>query len=311
MLTAIFPAVVIGLLTGVALVATTLLSFLLMTPLLLLKLLPQRSLRRACSRGCILIARRWVAANRLVLRTLHPVHWNIEGPDTALDPRANYLLIANHQSWADILLLLDLLHGRTPFPRFFLKWELMYVPVIGLACWGMDFPFMRRHSKAQIAARPALRSRDLEATRRACEIYRSEPVTVINFVEGTRFTAAKHRSGRSPLRHLLRPKAGGVAYTLGAMGEQFAGVIDVTIAYRPTRQALLWSFGSGQQHALAVHIDLLPVPEDLLQGDYENDSDYRERFQSWINGLWARKDARLERMLGAPPPEPAPRAAHF
>lgn len=310
MLTVIFPPAVIGLFTGAALAATTLLAFLVMTPLLLVKLLPLQRLRRACSRGCIAVARHWVTANRLVFRALHTVHWNIERPAAALDPRANYLLLANHQSWADILLLFDLLHGRTPFPRFFLKWELMYVPVIGLACWGMDFPFMRRHSKAQLAARPELKGQDLAATRRACEIYRTEPVAVINFLEGTRFTTAKHRRGRSPFRHLLKPKAGGIAYTLGAMGEQFAGVIDVTIAYRPTRSPLLWSFCSGRQDALSIHVELLPVPPELLHGDYENDSGYRERFQSWVNSLWLRKDARLERMLGTPPPVSASRPAH-
>src|SRR5690606_16970766 len=123
----------------------------------------------------------------------------------------------------------------------------MYMPVIGVACWAMDFPFMRRHGQTALQANPALRQQDLETTRRACELYRTEPVTVINFLEGTRFTETKRVERQSPYRHLLRPKAGGMSFTLNAMGEQFAGIIDVTIAYRPTTKPLLWSFACGEQ----------------------------------------------------------------
>jgi len=58
-----------------------------------------------------------------------------------------------------------------------------------------------------------------------------------------------------------------------------------------------------------VHVDLLPVPQELMAGDYENDAEYRKRFQTWINSIWSRKDARLERMLAARPAVQA-RPAH-
>src|SRR3546814_8075063 len=134
--------------------------------------------------------------------------------------------------------------------------QLLYVQVIGMACWAMDFPFMRRYTKAQLEARPELKGQDVEATRRACEVYKHEPVTVINFLEGTRFSEAKRITNKSPYRRLLRPKAGGMSFTLNAMGEQFAGVIDVTIAYRQTKKSLLGSFTSGEQDQLSVHMDV-------------------------------------------------------
>lgn len=307
MFSVIFPPTIVGLLTSLAIIATVAGAAVLLTPAVLLKLLPHPPLQRACSRWCVWVAINWVSVNKVLFRLLHAVQWEVD-VRTPLDPNKNYLLISNHQSWADILLLFDILHARVPFPRFFLKHALIYVPVVGMACWAMDFPFMRRYSKAQLEARPELKGQDVEATRRACEVYRTEPVTVINFLEGTRFSEAKRVARRSPYRHLLRPKAGGMSFTLNAMGEQFAGIIDVTIAYRPTRRAPLWSYVSGGQDQLAVHVDLLPIPEDLMRGDYENDAEFRARFQSWINTLWARKDARLERMLDSRPAQ-APRPA--
>jgi 1-acyl-sn-glycerol-3-phosphate acyltransferase len=308
MFSAIFPPSIVGLVTSIAVTSTIAATAVLLAPACLVKLIAIRSLQRACSHWCVGVAIGWVAVNRVLFRLLHAVQWQID-IRTPLDPAKNYLLISNHQSWADIILLLDVLHGRVPFPRFFLKHALIYVPVIGMACWGMDFPFMRRHSREKRAAHPELKGQDLEATRRACELYKTEPVTVINFLEGTRFSEAKRAARQSPYRHLLRPKAGGLSFTLNAMGEQFDGIIDVTIAYRPTRKSYLWSFASGEQDRLAVHIDVLPIPAELMHGDYENDAEFRARFQNWVNTLWARKDARLERMLGSHPAVQAQRPA--
>src|SRR3546814_19582375 len=95
-----------------------------------------------------------------------------------------------------------------------------------MACLAMDFPFMRRYTKAQLEARPELKGQDVKATRRACEVYKHEPVTVINFLEGTRFSEAKRITNKSPYRRLLRQKDGGMSFPLNAMGEQYAAVIE-------------------------------------------------------------------------------------
>lgn len=300
MLAILLPAPLFGALKFLAMLAALLFWAAVILPGVLLKLLPHPPLQRAAGRWCVGVAEQWVATNALLYRLLQPMHQQVELRGS-LEPGRNYLLVCNHQSWADIPVLFDLFHGRTPFPRFFLKQELKVVPIIGQVCWAMDFPFMKRHSRAAVAANPALGREDLEATRRACEIFRTEPVTVVNFLEGTRFTEAKRVEKRSPYRHLLRPKSAGLAFTLNAMGEQFAGVLDVTLAYRPTDKPLLWSWLCGEQDGLSVQVDVLPVPQELLQGDYEADPEHRARVQAWVNSLWARKDARLERMLGERP----------
>ena len=290
------PAPLIGVLTFASMFLVLMVIFVMLWPGILLRCLPVFALQRAGARSCVWVARRWVAWNGVIYRLLHRVprpgygHVQLTG---RLDAQKSYLLLSNHQSWADILILFDVFGGRVPFLRFFLKKDLLWVPVIGVACWAMDFPFMKRHSKEAIAKNPQLAGDDLATTRRACEVYRLDPVTVVNFPEGTRFTPAKRDEKASPYRHLLRPKAAGLSFTLSAMGEQFDGVIDVTLVYARGRKNKLWAWLCGEQTQVQVRVDVLPVPPELMGGDYAGDEAFRNRFQGWLNGLWAAKDARL------------------
>ena len=294
MLSRLLPRPVIGVLT-VALMVPSLLLWTIgtMIPAILLKLVPIFMLQRWCSRYCVWCARRWVGTNQLIFRALHGLPradaYGALQIDGELQPGKSYLLVSNHQSWADILILFSCFHDRVPFLRFFLKQDLIYVPIIGVVCWAMDFPFMTRKSGAA----------DIATTRKACEVYKLDPVTVVNFLEGTRFTPRKHAEKQSAFRHLLRPKAAGLSYTLNAMGEQFAGLIDVTVHYQPTQRRLVWSWLCGEQNRVQVQAQVSALPPALLHGDYANDADFRARFQSWINGPWLVKDEALTRFRSA------------
>jgi 1-acyl-sn-glycerol-3-phosphate acyltransferase len=195
----------------------------------------------------------------------------------------------------DIPVLQKVFNRRIPFLRFFLKQQLIWVPLLGPAWWALDFPFMKRYSRETLARHPELRGRDREATRRACAKFRHLPVSVMNFAEGTRFTPAKHDAQASPYRHLLRPRAGGLAFVLDAMGDVLHAILDVTIVYAdgPCSMADLIA---GRVRDVRLHVRERPV-EPSLRGDYENDAAFRERFQAWINGLWQQKDAQVGRML--------------
>ncbi|PTU31256.1 acyltransferase [Stenotrophobium rhamnosiphilum] len=310
MFSILLPGFLVGAATFLAMLALLIVTFVFLLPGILLKLIPYVPLQRACSRYCVGVAIQWAATSQLIYRIFHPKQWQVDIRGK-LDSNRSYLLVSNHQSMTDILLLFDVLHRRVPLPRFFLKQQLMYVPIIGMGCWAMDFPFMKRHSKAAVAANPALRHEDLEATRRSCEIFRTEPVTLVNFVEGTRFSEAKRLKNRSPYRYLLRPKSGGMSFALNAMGDQFAGLIDVTVAYRQTGKPLFWSWLCGEQDDLAIRADISAIPADLIHGDYEHDEEFRGRFQGWVNDLWTRKDARLGKMLDQPLSSPVKPAHHF
>ncbi|MCE6984794.1 acyltransferase, partial [Pseudomonas frederiksbergensis] len=75
--------------------------------------------------------------------------------------------------------------------------------------------------------------------------FRGKPTAIFNFAEGTRFTQAKHRQQQSPFKHLLKPKAGGVAFVLAALGEQLDALLDVTIVYPGDKAPGFWDLLSG------------------------------------------------------------------
>lgn len=266
---------------------------------LLKALLPVAAWRRACNPLLTGLAESWVGVNNFLFDHCTNTRLRVQ-EQACLQRDGHYLVFANHQSWVDILVLQKVFNRRIPLLRFFLKRQLFWVPLLGLAWWALDFPFMGRYTARQIARNPALARRDIEATRRACDNFSAIPVAIMNFVEGTRFTPAKHAAQSSPYRHLLKPKSGGVAFVLGAMGQGLHSILDVTIAYPGGAPSLADLLGNRIGE---VCVDVLqrPIPPELVQGDYQNDRAFRVRFQHWINEAWSDKDAAIARMLAVPP----------
>lgn len=135
-----------------------------------------------------------------------------------------------------------------------------------------------------------MKGQDLETTKKACEKFKTLPVSVMNFLEGTRFTQAKHDAQGSPYQHLLKPKSGGIAFVLSAMGGQLRSMLDVTIVYHD-KTIGFWDLLCGRVHRLSVRILERPIPEGFAYGDYESDPEFRAAFQNWVNQIWIEKDA--------------------
>ncbi len=241
------------------------------------------------------IATRWVAGNSGWMRLTQRTQWDVGGLD-GLEYRGWYMVNCNHQSWVDIVVLQHLLNRRIPMLKFFLKRQLIYVPVIGLAWWALDFPFMRRHSQGYLEAHPEKRYEDLEASRRACQKFALIPTSVMNFPEGTRFTVAKHRTQQSPYRHLLKPKAGALALALAVLGDKFDSLLDVTIVY-PGGAPNFWEFLCGRVPRIIVRVRRLPIPSELRAGDYSGDAEFRKTFQHWLEEIWRERDAEIDVLL--------------
>ena len=257
-----------------------------------LKLVLPGRLRDCASWAVMWIAETWAEIDKLIFALCIPTRWDIRGGGD-LRRDTSYLVISNHQSWVDIPALIQVLNRRTPFFKFFLKKELIWVPLLGLAWWGLDYPFMKRYTKAFLAKNPELAGKDLEITRQACELFKRQRVTVVNYLEGTRFTAAKSQQQQSPFTHLLKPKAGGVAFVLAALGEQLDAVLDVTVVYPQERTPGFWDLISGAVPKVIIDIQTRELDPALWQGDYENDPVFRQHVQNWVNQLWIEKDQRI------------------
>ena len=287
------------LLTGIL---TTLLLLLntvvLICPLLvfaLLKLvLPGRG-RDYASAAVMWIAESWSEIDKLIFALCIPTQWDIRGVDK-LRQDTSYLCVSNHQTWVDIPALIESLNRRVPFFKFFLKKELIWVPLLGLAWWGLDYPFMKRYSKAFLEKHPELKGKDLEITKAACELFKRQPVTVVNYLEGTRFSEAKRLEQQSPYKYLLKPKAGGVAFVLAALGEQLDALLDVTIVYPGDKAPGFWDLLNGSISRVIIDIRVRELDPALSEGDYENDPAFRQSVQAWVNQLWVEKDQRIEQL---------------
>lgn len=290
------PAPVIGVIASLLLAINTVFwCLLLYIPALLKLVIPHTGFRVLCTRAIIWISESWVACNTGWMKLTQDTRWQVTGDDK-LRRESWYLVLSNHQSWVDIFAMQRVFNRKAPFLKFFLKRELIWVPVIGLAWWGLDFPFMKRYSREYLIKHPEKRGEDLRSTRRACEKFRYTPVSVMNFIEGTRFTQAKHDKEKSPYQYLLKPKAGGVAFVLDAMGDAIETLVDVTIAY-PGGAPTFWEFLCGKVPEVRMHIDTRDIPEYLKGRDYASDAEHRRNVKEWLGSLWENKDRRLGEML--------------
>ena len=290
------PAPLKGTLVTLLILISTLVWYPLLLLLALIKLLiPIKPVRTLATRGLNGIARIWNESNANFIRLFNRIEWHVEN-NAELSRDQWYLVTCNHQSWADILVVQNLLNKRIPLMKFFLKKELLWVPLLGIAWWALDFPFMKRYSREKLMKKPELRGKDLETTKRACEKFQYTPVAVFNFMEGTRFTPEKHANQASPYRHLLKPRAGGTGFVLGAMGTKLQIMLDITIVY-PDGVGGIWDYLSGRIRRVVVHIDQKTIPPELLGRDYNEDREFRIAFQKWVTALWEEKDERIDTLL--------------
>lgn len=237
------------------------------------------------------ITNSWLSVNNwLIDHVLPNLDWDISiDDDLDLNLQGRYLMTCNHQSWVDTTVTQYFGLTRMPLTRFFTKWELIFIPFVGQAFKILGFPMMKRHNKQQIAKNPELKYRDMEEARKSCEQLLSQPFTLLNYLEGTRFTPEKHAQQKSPYKNLLKPKAGGLALALNILEDEIDALVDMTIVY-PDGAPGYGEFWLGEVSQIAVNMRKIHIPDWVRGGNYEDDAEYRARFQKWVDDLWMEKD---------------------
>ncbi|MDN3440824.1 acyltransferase [Psychrobacter sp. APC 3279] len=251
-------------------------------------------------KAVIKIATHWISSNSALIDNMLPrKDWRINLPDD-IHTNGKYLLVSNHQSWVDTSIVQYIGEKRLPLTRFFTKFELIYIPIVGQAFYFLDFPMMRRHSKEAIAKNPALKGKDIEEAKRACALLKDKPFTLLNYLEGTRFTKAKQAQQKSPYTHLLKPRAGGLSLAISALGEDIDGILDMTIVY-PDGVPSYGDLWKGNIKRLGVDLRYIDIPdalfESIKQGGYENDEETKAQMFDWVEQVWRQKDERISTML--------------
>lgn len=256
---------------------------------------PLPSLRRGITRVLMALGENWITVNSALLTTFASIDWQARGIEN-LRRDEWYLVMVNHQSWVDILVLQKVFNRRIPFLKFFIKQQLIWFPLLGIAWWAMDMPFMKRFSPSYLAKNPHMKGQDLRRTRKACEKFRHTPTSVINFLEGTRFSVEKRDRKNSPYQHLLVPRAGGFAIAMSSMGGLFGAILDVTLVY-PSGAAKFWDMCCGNHVPVIVDVKERAVEEWLLSRNYEEDREFRRRVHRWLGEIWQEKDELIQQTL--------------
>jgi 1-acyl-sn-glycerol-3-phosphate acyltransferase len=181
------------------------------------------------------------------------------------------------------------LNRKVPVLKFFIKDQLKWIPFLGFAWWAMGCPYMKRYSKEYLAKNPHKEGKDKKSTLKAIETFKKTPASVMNFIEGTRFTPAKQKLQSSPYINLLRPKAGGIGFVIGAMAEHFENLLDITIVY-PDAHHSLWDFLCKRMDCIQVYVRELPIPQEFRTQALTEQPDLQSQFRDWLNEQWAQKD---------------------
>lgn len=291
-------SLLLGVISSITLFANTVFLGIFLYSFILLRIILPARLASVLANPVITgIASLWVACILWWMNHVYKVKWDIEGL-TRTGKKQWLLITANHQSWVDIFVLYNTYLGKVPLLKFFIKQQLAYVPIVGQAWWALDFPFMRRYSKEYLAKHPEKAGKDLEETQKACAKFSQMPTSVMNFLEGTRFTERKHLDQQSPFKHLLKPKAGGLAFAIQALGDKFTALTNVTIYY-PDGIPTFWGMMCGAFKKCVVRIEELPIPVHFSKGDYQNDDQLRLEIQQWVTEIWEEKDAQMETLTRA------------
>jgi len=261
----------------------------------ILRVLSPNSMKPLWTRLAMASAEMWISINNLILDSLQRLNIEVVGEPT-LEPKTWYLVIANHQSWTDIVILQRVFNRKIPMLKFFIKQQLIYAPIIGIAWWVLDFPIMKRYSAMTLKKKPHLRGKDIETTKASCERFKLTPVSVLNFLEGTRFNTDKRTSQGSPYRHLLKPKSGGATMVLESLGDQLHSVLDVTLIYHDKTPSFI-EFLMGHSSKITVQIEEIPMDEVKHRSATQGEGFNNRQTLSFLQERWQKKDAVINDLL--------------
>lgn len=254
----------------------------------------------------------WVGNNQMLLKLTNRIKWDIQGLNEAPSVKGSCIIISNHVSWTDIVMLGCIYGKKIPLTKFFLKQSLIYIPILGQVCYSLGMPFLRRYSRTEILKNPKLMTRDINATRKACNILLEHPSTLVNFVEGTRYTPQKAREQKSPHHHLMPPKAASLAIALGIIGKDIECLFNTTLLYPENsgKGNVFIAMLSGRLTRVIARIEVIKpeqIKEELI-GDYLNDKQFKRQFTVFLRNLWQEKDRMIGQLLHDPAKPSAPAA---
>ncbi len=241
----------------------------------------------------------WVSNNSFLMWLTNRIKWDIKGADIK-KIQGSCFIISNHVTWTDIVMLGHIYRGKIPITKFFLKHSLIYIPILGQACYSLGMPFLRRYSRNELLKNPKLKMKDINATRKACLNLLEHPSSLVNFVEGTRYTPQKAAAQKSPYRHLMPPKAASLAIALGLIGEHIDCMLNTTLIYPGKHEgSIFMQMLCGRLKHVIARVEVIDKETIAahMVGDYLHDKQFKHAFTMYLRDMWQRKDEQIEALL--------------
>lgn len=271
-------------------------AILLATPVVVLGivrfLLPLKSVATVIEKIDYYIYWLWSINSKHIILLTNNIKFHISG-DEPLGPGKSCVVISNHKSWIDILMLTTVFEAKIPITKFFMKKNLIYIPFIGLACYALGMPFLRRYPKEKILKNPKLRAKDIETTKRACRDFVDYPASLVSYVEGTRYTHKKAEKYHSPYKNLMPPKYTGLGVAISEIGKDIECIYNLTFYYPDLKKPGFLELLLGRVKHVYARIEVIRS-EEIPQGNYLEDNQFKQEFSSYIQNLWDQKDLVLE-----------------
>ncbi|TFK40968.1 acyltransferase-domain-containing protein [Crucibulum laeve] len=258
---------------------------------------------------------------------------NKEGEVIALDLPTKFVLIANHQIYADWWYAWCLTYFVSPrgvhrYVYITLKKSLQWVPIVG---WGMqffNFIFLARSwasDRLQLASRLASLGKEAEKENR--------PLCFMLYPEGTLISKDTRpisqkfatKMGISDMKNLLLPRSTGLHYSLRSLAPRVPNLrlLDLTVLYPgvpPTAYGQTYYtlrsifFDSVPPPVIHMHLRLFDVanvpigdlsstkpscvpggPENKHAVEVDIPVDEKDAFDLWLRQLWQEKDESMDR----------------
>lgn len=226
----------------------------------------------------------WVGGNAWMLGVLRLIEIETIIEEPLSDRTHWWVVVSNHQSWSDVIAIQCALLRLAPPIKFVTKRELIWIPFVGLAMWLLRFPYVRRFSAEAARRDRSLLEKNRQAMERAATQFLQRPIAILTFLEGTRFTRAKHTEQESPFEHLLNPRTGGLAYVLDALGPRATRIVDLTLNYEGTVPGF-WELLCGRCRGVTISIRSIEVTDE-----------FKSDLKTSVLELWQQKDAEIARV---------------
>lgn len=223
----------------------------------------------------------WVFLNEKMCQAFRWIRIETELPQSLTSRNDWWIITSNHQSWADIVILEIVFRKLAPPIKFFAKRELIWVPFLGFGLWLLRFPYVTRSNREKGLTRQQLQQKNSQELRRAASQFHERPISLLLFLEGTRFTPIKHAKRQSFFQNLLPPKLGGLAFSLEALATDVDRIVDVTVHYTGKVPGF-WQFLCGRCPQVDVHVETIPLTADFSQN-----------LKGEVMTMWLEKDRKL------------------